>query len=197
MPMNRNLRATGVAHLVLDGFIGEGQTAIDATAGNGYDTLYLARKVGKLGRVYAFDIQAQALAQTKMLLEEAGCLRQVRLIQDSHENMDTYVKEPAAAIVYNLGYLPGGNKTMVTTPDTTVNSLEKALELLAPGGLISIVAYPGHPGGAEELRRVEEILVNLTCPPWHVLKYTRLNSNSTAPCLLVCHRGESYEEETS
>ena len=181
----------------MEGYLSEGQTAIDATAGNGCDTLYLARKVGRQGKVYAFDIQAQALEKTKKLLQQADCLEQVRLIRDSHEKIDFYVKEPAHVIVYNLGYLPGGDKTVITSPDSTLNSLKKALDLLAPGGLISIIAYPAHPGGAEELSGVEEYLMNLSCPPWHAFTYRRLNGARSAPCLLVAHKEESKKEETS
>jgi len=195
--MNRTLRATRMAHLLLNEFLNKGQTVIDATAGNGYDTLFLAQTVGKQGKVYAFDIQEQALQETKKLLEQRNCLEQVILIRDSHEKMDAYVEGSAAVIVYNLGYLPGGDKRITTTPKTTINSLKKGLELLAPGGIIQVTAYPGHPGGEEEARIVEEFLTALSCPPWHVLTYKRLNGTRSAPYLLLVHKEERLKEGTT
>ena len=195
--MNKYLRATRMAHLVLDQFLSEGRTVIDATAGNGYDALFLARIVGKLGKVYAFDIQQQALEETKKLLEREGCLEQVRLILDSHEKMDIYVGEPVAAIIYNLGYQPGGDKRVVTTPRATISSLKKGLDILAPGGIIAVVAYRGHPGGGEEALQVEEFLMNLSCPPWHVFTYKRLNGTASAPYLLLVYKEERLKEGTS
>lgn len=186
--MNKTLRATGIAHLVLDHFLKTGETAVDATAGNGYDTLYLAKKVGKQGRVYAFDIQEQALEQTRRLLDAENCLEQTVLVHDSHEKIDSYIKEPAAAIIYNLGYLPGGDKGLTTTAEATLSSLQKALAILAPGGIISVVAYPGHPGGEQEVSRVEGFLQSLVSPPWHVLTYKRLNGARSAPCLLLVEK---------
>ncbi len=129
-----------------------GEVAVDATVGNGHDTLFLAQQVGAQGHVYGFDIQEEALARTRRRLEEAGLRDRVTLLQMGHEHMAEAV--PAAwhgrigAVMFNLGYLPGGSdRTCITRPQTTVPALEAALRLLRPGGVLTVVAYRGHPGG--------------------------------------------------
>ncbi|WP_276354814.1 class I SAM-dependent methyltransferase [Cohnella caldifontis] len=140
-----------------------GSLAIDATAGTGVDTLFLARTVGPKGRVFAFDIQEAALRRTRDRLAEAAAgdeaLAPVELVHAGHERMAEFV--PAAshgrvrAIMFNLGYLPGGDENVITRPDSTLAALEAALELLAPGGALTAVLYPGHPGGETEAAAVE------------------------------------------
>ncbi len=131
-----------------------GSIAIDATCGNGFDTLFLAEQVGITGVVYGIDIQERAIETVRMKLEKAGSLSQCRLVVGSHSHLNLIV-DPAhagdvSAIMFNLGYLPYGDKTIVTMPETTVYGLEQAFELVRQGGLISVLAYPGHAGGLEE-----------------------------------------------
>ncbi|MCR4442243.1 MAG: class I SAM-dependent methyltransferase [Peptococcaceae bacterium] len=186
--MNETLRATGVCHLLLGRLLAAGQTVVDATAGNGKDTLFLAKAVGKSGKVYAFDIQAEALEKTRSLLEAHRCLEQVELIHDSHEKINDYLAEPVNGFIFNLGYLPGGDKRITTAAGTTINALRQAVERTAPGGIIAVVVYPGHPGGEEEARETEEFLSNLVSPYWHVLAWKKLNGEKAAPALIVAYR---------
>jgi len=188
--MNENLRATNVCHLLLGRILKAGQTVVDATAGNGNDTLFLAKMVGTSGRVYAFDIQAEALEKTRRLLEAYCCLEQVKLIHDSHENINEYLAEPVHCFVFNLGYLPGGDKKIVTAADKTISALRQAAERTAIGGVIAVVAYPGHPGGEVEAGKVEEFFRDLVFPCWHVLAWKKVNGERNAPVLFVAYRQE-------
>ncbi len=186
--MSKLLRTTAVAHMLLSGIIREGDVVVDATAGNGHDTLFLARLVGIGGKVYAFDIQEEALRKTRRLLEENGCLVQVELIHDGHENIGKYVKEPVRCVMYNLGYLPGGDKSIITRGTTTTCSLKQAIHLLHEEGIISIMLYCGHPGGLAEVEEVENFVKSLTSPPWHVLKWQKINGTQRGPYLIVLYK---------
>lgn len=139
-----------------------GQFAIDATMGNGHDTLYLAELVGAEGRVFGFDIQQQALASTRQRLVDAGLENRATLIQGRHEHMEhllpSRVVGQISAIMFNLGYLPGGDKHTVTRPETTLAAVEAATRLLAPGGIMTILVYRGHAGGQDEADTVSRAL---------------------------------------
>ena len=135
-------------------YLTEGSIAIDATCGNGFDTMFLAGQVGRSGIVYGVDIQERAIETSQKKLYEADLLPQCRLVVGSHSHL-TSIIEPAhvgriSVVMFNLGYLPLGDKSIVTKPETTVNALEQAVELVRPGGLVTILAYPGHAGGLEE-----------------------------------------------
>ena len=186
--MNKILRATETAHLLSCAFLREGQKVIDATCGNGYDTLFLAERVGKNGRVYAFDVQEEALMETYRLLNERQYLDRVELIHDSHEHFTHYVDTPVDAIIYNLGYLPGGQKDVTTNADSTVHSLKEGMKILANGGFISIVVYPGHPEGEQEAAAVENFLHGLPASSWYILSYKRINSLKPSPYLIFVEK---------
>ena len=128
----------------------EGGTAVDFTMGNGHDTLWLTRQVGESGHVYAFDIQQQALDSTAAFLEKEGAPKNYTLIHDSHANVLQYVKEPICAGMFNLGYLPGGDKSVTTLRPSTMAAVEGAIELVDHGGGILIAVYPGHAEGTLE-----------------------------------------------
>lgn len=160
---------------------------IDATAGNGHDTLFLAESVGPYGKVYAFDIQQAALDQTAARLQAAQ-LTNVRLICADHAQMLTVV-EPRhhgriSTVMFNLGYLPRGDKAIITHPASTVTAIRAAMELLRDGGTLTILAYPGHPGGETELAAVEQ-LVNEAQSEFMVDRYAGNNRNRASPVLLV------------
>lgn len=146
------------AHAALTEILAEGDIAIDATVGNGHDTLFLAREVGAIGTVYGFDIQEAALDTAYRRLQEEGMERRVSLYHAGHEAMAVVLPESVRgrvkAVMFNLGYLPGGDKQRTTGITTTLSALEQARVLLAPGGAISVLAYTGHPGGREEAQAV-------------------------------------------
>ena len=142
--------------------IKEGGTVVDFTMGNGHDTLWLSRAVGKDGKVYAFDIQQDALDSTAHLLESEGADKNYTLILDSHHNVKNYVSEPIKAGMFNLGYLPGGNKSITTMRATTLPAIEAAIDLLGKDAILLIAVYPGHPEGDAEGKEITEYLSTLS-----------------------------------
>jgi len=141
-----------------------GETVIDATAGNGYDTLFLAQCVGSQGKVFAIDIQQEAIDHTNLRLTEAG-YNHATCIKGSHAEMLSLLPEnligEVAAITFNLGYLPGGNKAITTQIESTLLALEASTQLLKPSGFLTILAYTGHPGGREEADSIFEFAKRL------------------------------------
>lgn len=161
---------------------------MDATCGNGHDTLLLARLVGPEGRVWGFDVQETALTATARLLEGEGCREQAELVSAGHERLAEFVTGPLAAVVFNLGYLPGGDKGCVTRPPATLAALNQASELLAPGGRICIVLYTVHPGGAEEAEAVGSWAAGLPPKEFHVWQSRQMNRSPAAPYLILVEK---------
>ncbi|MEJ2309109.1 MAG: class I SAM-dependent methyltransferase [Gammaproteobacteria bacterium] len=151
-------RLTEIAHDLIARRVRDGDIVIDATMGNGHDTLFLADLVGERGHVHAFDVQQRAIDKTGERLAEHGLSNRATLIRESHAEMTSHLPQEAsgqiAAVVFNLGYLPGGEKRVTTTAETTRKALEQALELLGPGGIISLLVYVGHAGGEQEHRAI-------------------------------------------
>jgi len=185
-------RLTQVAHEKLAVMLGAGDYAIDATAGNGHDTRFLAEQVAPSGRVLAIDRQASALRQTECRLG-TGALREcVTLVEGDHAQLRDIA--PAAwrgrvrAIVFNLGYLPGSDKTVVTGPSSTRAALEASLTLLAPGGLLSVLIYRGHPGGCAEETMILDWLTENTAEFRRVEWDEGDHPSMTSPRLLTAIR---------
>ncbi|QDT35653.1 class I SAM-dependent methyltransferase [Stratiformator vulcanicus] len=153
------MRLTEQAHALIRPHLRPGDTVIDATVGNGYDTLFLAEGVGGDGNVYGFDIQLDALKAAGQLLEEAG-YQNVRLYQSSHSRLRSELPPDLdgriSVVMFNLGYLPGGDHGIVTTRDSTLPAISQSFQLLKPAGLLSVIAYTGHSGGREETIALEE-----------------------------------------
>jgi len=170
------------SHQLISQAVHAGSVAVDATAGNGYDTLFLAQSVGASGKVFAFDIQEKAIAHTQRLLKAHGLENRVELICQGHEKIDEYVPAKVHGIIFNLGYLPGGDQGVVTNPDTTVTALEKSIHLLTAGGVLAIAVYWGHPGGPEEKQAVENWVQKLSPRVFDVIKIDFPNKNK-APFL--------------
>ena len=182
------LRATELAHSLVRNALSPGGWAIDATVGNGHDTLFLAELAGATGRVFGFDIQEQALASAST---RVGHLPQVTLHHAGHERLAELLPEDArgriAAVMFNLGYLPGDDHAVTTRSETTIAALDQALDLLAVKGLITMVLYTGHPGGKEE---AAVVLANAAQLPPHFAAshFRRLNTGKPAPELLAIER---------
>lgn len=180
--------AVYLAQMFLSEILVDGGTAIDATAGNGNDTLFLARLAGPRGKVYAFDIQPLALKNTRLLLEQNGYEDRVHLLLAGHEEMERFITGPVDAVIFNLGYLPGGDHRVTSSAGTTVKAVRTALKLLKSGGRVSIVVYTGHPGGKEEYRELEEMASALDGRYFHVLKIDFLNRSRQAPFVIVIEK---------
>ncbi|MEZ6140168.1 MAG: class I SAM-dependent methyltransferase [Zavarzinella sp.] len=153
---------TQLAHQRLREVIKEGDFAIDATAGNGHDTVFLAQMVGIGGRVIAFDIQTKALEQTRIQLGQLA--ERVDLVHADHAAMEEYLpsswRGKVAAVVMNLGYLPGGDHAITTKVLSTIRACKTAISYLQVEGLLSMIAYRGHPGGNEEATELLRWLEN-------------------------------------
>lgn len=162
---SRMERLTEKAHRLLSERLKPGDIAIDATAGNGHDTLFLAKAVGRSGLVYAFDLQSAAIENTRRRLQSAGC-ENVLLFQADHAGMQQHIptehQGQIAAVVFNLGYLPGSDKSTITQALSTCEGIHQGLRLLKPGGVLTVLAYTGHPGGLEEAQAVEALLQTLS-----------------------------------
>mgnify|MGYP001826823113 CR=1 FL=1 len=184
--MNRQRPITHLVHELLAMALQPGDLAVDATAGNGHDTLHLAQQVSPGGSVYAFDVQHRALDATAGKLYAAGLRDKVNLCRASHQDMlqriPTEWRGQIAAITFNLGYLPGGDKQITTDAASTLAALEQSLHLLQNGGVLSVLAYRGHPGGAQEAdavqRWLEEHAAELECQVYE----------SPGPVLYYCTR---------
>lgn len=156
------MRLTRQAHEAVAGVLEEGSLALDATAGNGHDTCFLAEQVGATGHVWALDIQPAAIDATHGRLVEAGLEKRVTLVCDSHARVREQVTLPGGrhldAVMFNLGYLPGSDRARVTEPESTVPALEQSMELLASGGCLSLMVYRGHEGGEAEWQAIRSWL---------------------------------------
>lgn len=155
------MEITALAQFWVNRFLVEGGLAIDATVGNGHDTVFLAARVGEAGGVIGFDIQQAALEATRERLTKAGLERRVKLIRGSHTEMAAALADEGGygevgAIMFNLGYLPGGEKTVTTKTAETVAALKIALDLLGARGILTVVSYPGHDEGKAEAAAVSE-----------------------------------------
>lgn len=156
---------------------------VDCTVGNGNDISLLASIVGEEGKVYGFDIQALAIERTYQRLKDKNLDGNTILIEDNHENIADYIDEEVDFFIYNLGYLPRGDKSIKTDSESTIKSLELALSLLKGNGIILITCYTGHDGGMEEKNAIENFLVKLEQEKFNVLKYDFLNQKNFPPIL--------------
>lgn len=180
--------AVSLAHFFLSQRVRPGDAALDATCGKGQDTLLLARLVGEGGKVWGFDLQPEAIAATRELLTRAAVADRVELVQAGHERLADFVARPLCAAVFNLGYLPGGESSLVTAPESTLPALEQATGLLRVGGIATISVYTGHPGGAEEGGAVERWCAALSPRNFNVWRHRQLNRPDSAPYLILVER---------
>ncbi len=177
-----------LSHLLIRRFVTPGDHVVDATCGNGHDTLLLAELVGSSGRVWAFDIQPKAIEATGARLADAGGFDSVALIHAGHETMAEHCSGPVNAVVFNLGYLPGGERTLATRSGSTLAGLERSLEIIGPGGVVIITLYPGHDGGQQECTALETRLAQLPTANFHVWRMGQMNVPATAPYLVLVQK---------
>ncbi|QOV13075.1 class I SAM-dependent methyltransferase [Viridibacillus arvi] len=165
-----------------------GDSVVDATAGNGHDTAFLAELVGTTGHVYAFDVQQQAVDATKLRLEENQLDKQATVILDGHQNVKHYVSKPIKAAIFNLGYLPGSEHSIVTKPGTTIEAISDLLDLLHVGGMIILVVYHGHEGGKDERDKLLAYVSDLPQKYVHVLRYEFINQKNDPPFIIALEK---------
>ncbi len=170
------MQGVSFSHFLLARHVSRGDKVIDATAGNGKDTVFLAELVGNSGHVFAFDIQDKAIRNTEKLLKKNNLETRVKLIQANHENMLNYIDiNEVKGIIFNLGFLPGGDKSIITGSNTTLKALKQGLNILGKGGIIVLVIYTGHPGGEEEKEAVINFCRDLNYREYNVLNYNFIN----------------------
>ncbi len=174
-----------ISHELVSRVVLPGDSVVDATMGNGNDTLFLAGLVGGTGKVYAFDIQEQALEKTGQKVKNAGVQDRVALIRDGHQNMDQYVPKGIKAVMFNLGYLPGGDHKLGTRAETTIAAIEKALALLCREGIVMIVIYYGGDSGFGEKEAVMAYFKTLDAKNYSVLVHEFVNQ-ANCPPIAVC-----------
>ncbi len=158
-------RLTEQAQHLIKPHLSSGDLAIDATAGNGHDTVFLSQSVGPTGKVFAFDLQSRAIEKSRKRLEAANC-ENVVFFQQCHAEIEQFVPEEhhgsIAAIMFNLGYLPGFDRSFITQTPSTKLAIESSLRMLRNKGILTVLAYTGHPGGLEEAIMAEMLLQSLS-----------------------------------
>lgn len=172
-----------------------GARAVDATMGNGKDTLWLCEQVGPEGRVYAFDVQAEAVERTRARLVEAGVAERATLFCRGHEDMAALVREPVDAVMFNLGWLPGAERGVTTRVETTLLAVDAALSILGPEGLLTICVYPGHDEGVRELAALRDWAAGLDPKRFDAMTKHYLNQPNDPPQLIAVKRKKGKERK--
>ena len=180
--------ATQIVNYLLPQWVHEGDVVIDATCGNGNDTLTLAHLIGTNGKVYGFDIQELAIASTEKKLIKNEVVERASLICDSHALMKEHVKEEVDFIIFNLGYLPRADKTITTLVDSTLKAIEAGLDLLKLHGIMVVVIYPGHEEGYEEKNAILEYVQNLDQQRIDVMKIDFVNQKNNPPIVIALEK---------
>lgn len=182
------MRLTQRVHELLERRLRPGDVAIDATVGNGHDTVALARLVGPTGHVHGFDVQRSAIDATTRRIAESGYTARVTLHLASHETMSSTLSNEGItlvnAVVFNLGYLPGSDKRVMTHASSTTGALDQAVRLIAPDGLVCVMAYRGHAEGQAEFERIEAWAGTLENDPhWQVERAYAPNNGPVLFCV--------------
>jgi predicted methyltransferase len=185
-------RVLTFAKVLLEKVVKPGDVVVDATIGNGYDTVFLANLVGDNGKVYGFDVQEQAIKATKDRLSQSGLLERVTLFHKGHEKLSESIPTRHHGLVtgaiFNLGYLPGSDKTIVTRPETTIAAIEQLLAIMASEGIIVLVIYHGHDGGAKERDTLLQYCQQLDQKSAHVLQYQFINQKNNPPFIVAIEK---------
>lgn len=180
-----SLKQVDLVHKIMEEHIKPGDCVLDGTIGNGRDTLMLCGLVGEKGCVHGFDIQQIAVDRTLERLKLSGFEKRVCIHKDSHGNIPVYIQEEISAFVFNLGYLPDGDKNIVTCGEETVKALDASLGRLKTGGIGTVLIYYGHEGGLEEKKQLEEFLCQLPAKKYDVIRIDNYNRRHTPPILYI------------
>ncbi|MCP3762434.1 methyltransferase domain-containing protein [Domibacillus sp. A3M-37] len=180
------------ARLLIQKTVSDKNYFVDATAGNGHDTLFLANLAGGDGHVFAFDVQHRAIENTTVRLQNAGIADRASLFHAGHEQAQTLIPESyhgkLNAAIFNLGCLPKGDKSIITKPDTTIDAVHQLFQMIKPGGLIVLVIYLGHDGGADERDAVVQYAASLDQQTAHVMQYGFINQMNTPPLIVAIEK---------
>lgn len=183
LPFAKQLMKTAAAN---------GDIVIDATVGNGHDTVFLAELVGENGHVFGYDIQEEAIKNTESLLKDHNLHDRVTLFHHSHSDIQETIPIEHHGIIsgamFNLGYLPGGKKDIVTKPTSTIQAIVQLLKVLKKEGIIVLVIYHGHDEGKEERDAVLQFVQRLDQKEAHVLEYRFLNQQNNPPFIIAIEK---------
>ncbi|MDO9139497.1 MAG: class I SAM-dependent methyltransferase [Methylobacter sp.] len=186
---NKRISLVNAAHNLIRERLQPGDNAIDATVGNGHDTLFLAGCIAPSGHVYGFDIQQAAIDATREKFGQTPLSASLTLFHASHADMAQKIPPPLHgkinAVMFNLGYLPGSDKSVITRTDSTLGALTAASRILAVNGLITLLAYPGHPGGDTETEQVTKWCEQLDSRQFAVNTLYSSEHKDSAPRLFV------------
>lgn len=178
-----------LAQSLINDKVKSGDIVIDATVGNGHDTAFLLDLVKPNGKVFGFDIQDAAIASTRAIFQDTPYMAGLTLIHGSHENMGETIPMAyhgnISAVMFNLGYLPGGDKRIITQANSTLAALASASQLLSTDGIITVLAYPGHEGGEMETDQVKHWCLTLDPESYQVKLFESRPDNPSAPKLFV------------
>ncbi len=177
-----------LSKLFIDKVVKTGFVCVDATTGNGNDTLFLSELVGENGFVYGFDVQEVAVLNTIEKLESEGNYNNFKIITDGHENIKKYVKDNVDFIVFNLGYLPRADKNIKTNIKTTLPAIKEAMDVLKQFGILWIVLYPGHEDGMHESNALEEFFEGINQKEFSVMKMQFINQVNNPPYVLALEK---------
>lgn len=181
-------RVLHFAHDLAKKAMTDNSLVIDATCGNGHDSLFMARLL-KTGKLYAFDIQEQAINNTRALLTEHEQIDKAELIQSSHEFILEHVQANSVDLVmFNLGYLPGADKSKTTTSHSSISAIKNSLLALKKNGLVVIVLYPGHEEGRREAQEVESFIETLDFKAYQAIKYGFINNSKRPPYIIAIEK---------
>ncbi len=195
--MDFSFNALGLSHKYISENVKEGSFCIDGTAGRGRDTLFLSNLVGESGKVLAFDIQKDAIESTKALLQKEK-RENVTLIHDCHSKMDRYAKDNSAdAIMFNFGWLPGGDHNIFSTGETSVSAIKKGLDILKPGGVMTLCIYCGKETGFEEKETLLCFLSALDQKKYSVLLNDFINRGGNPPIAVFILKEKTALDKTN
>ena len=166
---------------IVEEHIKKGDSVVDATMGNGKDTLWLSKMTGTKGKVYCFEIQNNAATKALDMLYQRDTEAAIELIFRGHEVMDKMIEEKVSAVIFNLGYLPGGDKEITTKAETTVAGINAALKILKKGGIVAVTCYTGHPEGKKERDAVLKLASELDRKKYHAANINYPNQGEDAP----------------
>lgn len=172
--------------MIMGSIIKKGDTVIDATCGNGYDSVFIAEKIGKAGTLYCFDIQEAAIEKTKGSLLQLKDAPTFQMFQESHEKLDAHVTVKVDCIFYNLGYLPTGDKSIITNSSSTIKSLQSAFLILKPNAIISMMCYLNH-DDRDEYNQVKNFLLTLNQLEYSITE-TNFILRKKSPVLLIIEK---------
>jgi len=189
--MDKYGKVVDFVHMLIKGSYGDKETVhfVDATCGNGFDTLFLCKVAGQSGKVVAFDIQEQAVERTTALLESNLDSKNYNIIKDSHENINKHLSEKIDAALFNLGYLPFSDKKITTHPETTVNAIINLLPMLKDDGRIYITTYISHDTG-QEIKEIYQFLMSLDKSEYNVIHIRIINKENFPPELFIVEKSK-------